>query len=73
MWNIALVLEEAVIIEDLPDLPSAFALLFGLLIVLNIEYPKELKYTFEVIEKILMDLGTQCSARVRSLKNKLLM
>ncbi|KAJ8402488.1 hypothetical protein AAFF_G00365710 [Aldrovandia affinis] len=71
--NIAVVLEEKIVLTDLPDLPTAFACLFGLLFALNIDYPKELKYTFEVIETIFMELSTNCTQRVRSLKTKLLL
>ena len=39
--NIAIVLEEAIVLTDLPDLPTAFAYLFGLLYALNMEFPKE--------------------------------
>ncbi|CAI5681838.1 unnamed protein product [Oreochromis niloticus] len=44
--NTSTVLEEDIILDDLPDLPTAFAYLFGLLYGLNMEFPKELKYTF---------------------------
>ncbi|XP_073712383.1 uncharacterized protein [Misgurnus anguillicaudatus] len=71
--NFAIVLEEAIVLKDFPDLPSAVSYLFGLVFALNFEYPKELKYTFEVIEKVFMEMGTQCSARVQSLKTKLLL
>nr|XP_055028078.1 uncharacterized protein LOC129417438 isoform X1 [Misgurnus anguillicaudatus] len=71
--NFAIVLEEAIVLKDFPDLPSAVSYLFGLVFALNFEYPKELKYTFEVIEKVFMDMGTQCSTRVQSLKTKLLL
>ena len=64
--NIAVVLEEDIVLTDLPDLPTAFALLFGLLYALKINFPKENRYTFEVIE-------TNCTKRVRSLKTKLLL
>ncbi|XP_063336328.1 uncharacterized protein LOC134631700 [Pelmatolapia mariae] len=47
--NTAIVLEEDIILDDLPDLPTAFAYLFGLLYGLNMEFPKELKYTFEAL------------------------
>ncbi|XP_073787711.1 uncharacterized protein [Danio rerio] len=70
--NLAIILEEAIVLQDIPDLPAAFAYLFGFLYALNMEYPKELKYTFEVIQKVFMDLGGTCSARVQSLKSKLL-
>ncbi|TKS88140.1 hypothetical protein D9C73_022264 [Collichthys lucidus] len=59
----AVVLEEAVIMTNQHDLPRAIALLMGLLFSLNIDYPKELKYTFEVIQKVLMNIGGgQCSS-----------
>ncbi|KAI5085459.1 hypothetical protein C0J45_24266, partial [Silurus meridionalis] len=66
------ILEEAIVPQDIPDLPETFAYLSGLLYALNIEYPKERKYTFEFIQKIFMDLDGTCSARVQSLKLKLL-
>ncbi|XP_074500243.1 uncharacterized protein LOC141772766 isoform X2 [Sebastes fasciatus] len=70
--NVAVVVEEDIVLQDLPDLPTAFAYLFGLIYALNLQYPKELRYTFETIQKVFMGLGTDLSARVRSLKNKLL-
>ncbi|KAI4829899.1 hypothetical protein KUCAC02_001559 [Chaenocephalus aceratus] len=70
--RIAVVLEETIVLSDLPDIPTAFAYLFGLLYALNIEFPKEHKYTFETVQHIIMGLSTSCSQRVRSLKTKLL-
>ncbi|GAA6090013.1 uncharacterized protein LOC113546702 isoform X2 [Tachysurus ichikawai] len=69
----AVVLEEAVVLKDISDLPSAVSYLFGLVFALDFEYPKELKYTFEMIEKVLLEMGTHCSARVQSFKTKLLL
>ncbi|KAK3506426.1 hypothetical protein QTP70_000275 [Hemibagrus guttatus] len=40
--NTAVVLEELVVLEDLPDTSSALAYLFGLLYALNFSYPKDL-------------------------------
>ena len=70
--NIAVVVEEHIVLQDLPDIPTAVAFLFGLIYALNLEYPKELRYTFETIQKVFMGLGTDLSARVRTLQNKLL-
>ncbi|XP_072573287.1 uncharacterized protein [Paramormyrops kingsleyae] len=70
--NTAIVLEEDIILDDLSDLPTAFAYLFGLLYGLNMEFPKELKYTFEAVQHIFMELTSTCSQRVRSFKTKLL-
>ncbi|KAM4540181.1 uncharacterized protein PAE49_020850 isoform 1-T2 [Odontesthes bonariensis] len=69
--NIAVLLEERVVLQDLPDTPTALAYLFGLLYALNISYPKALKYTFETLQNIFMEIGPKCTQRVRSLKNKL--
>lgn len=67
------VLEEQVVLSDAKDLPHAVALLVGLIFALNIDYPKKLRYTFEVIQKIFIDLGgDQCSVKVHGLKNRLL-
>ena len=70
--NIAVIIEEHIVLQDLPDIPTAVACLFGLIYALNLQYPKELRYTFETIQKVFMGLGTDLSARVRSLQNKLL-
>ena len=70
--SVALVVEEEIVLQDISDLPAAFALLFGLIYALNLKYPKDLRYTFETVQKVFMELGTDLSARVRSLKNKLL-
>uniref|UniRef100_A0A8D0CNF9 Uncharacterized protein n=1 Tax=Sander lucioperca TaxID=283035 RepID=A0A8D0CNF9_SANLU len=59
--SIDIVLEEAIVLTDLPDLPTAFAYLFGLLYALNMEFPKELKYTFAAIQHIFMELSASCS------------
>ena len=71
--DVALVLEEEIVLHDLKDVPNAFALLIGLLYALNIDYPKDLKYTFEVIQKVIMNIGGDaCSSRVHGLRNRLL-
>uniref|UniRef100_A0A9J8D3G6 Uncharacterized protein n=1 Tax=Cyprinus carpio carpio TaxID=630221 RepID=A0A9J8D3G6_CYPCA len=71
--DVALVIEEAVVLRGLGDIPNAYVNMMGLLYALNINYPKNLKYTFEVIQRLLMNIGADtCSARVHSLKNTLL-
>ena len=70
--NIAVVLEENIVLSDLPDLPTAFAYLFGLLYGLNMEFPKELRYTLETLQHTFLELTPTRSRRVRSLKTKLL-
>ncbi|KAM4528845.1 uncharacterized protein V3H82_027094 [Fundulus diaphanus] len=70
--NIAVVLEETIVLNDIPDTPTALAFLFGLLYALNMEFPKDSRYTFETIQHIFMEMSTNCSQRVRSFKTKLL-
>lgn len=63
--------EEEVIFDSLKEFPTAVALLMGLLYALNIDYTKGLLYTFEMIQKVVMDIGgSQCSALVHGLRNK---
>ena len=48
-------------------------MLYGLIYALNLSYPNSLKRTFEVYQKILMDLDlTRLSPEVQALKLKLL-
>ncbi|KAI9533068.1 hypothetical protein NQZ68_026621 [Dissostichus eleginoides] len=71
--DVAVVLEGTIVLHDLPDLSTAFAYLFGLLYAMNIDYPKEMRYTFEAIQNIFYELGSRCSQRIRSRKTKLLL
>nr|XP_054599338.1 uncharacterized protein LOC129163975 [Nothobranchius furzeri] len=70
--SIALIIEEQIVLDDISSFPTAFALLFGLIYALNLDYPKNLRYTFEATQKGFLSLGTDCSARVQALKNSLL-
>uniref|UniRef100_A0A667YIZ5 Uncharacterized protein n=1 Tax=Myripristis murdjan TaxID=586833 RepID=A0A667YIZ5_9TELE len=54
--DIGIVLEGQTVLQDLDNLAFAAAMLFGLLYALNLNYPAELKYTFEVLQKIVMKL-----------------
>lgn len=71
--DVLVVLEAAVILSNLRDVSSAISMLMGLLFALNIDYPKELKDIFEVIQNILMNIGgRQCISLVHGLRNRLL-
>ncbi|XP_033998527.1 uncharacterized protein LOC117492386 [Trematomus bernacchii] len=50
--DVAVVLEGTIVLHDLPDLSTAFAYLFGLLYAMNMDFPKEMRYTFEAIQTI---------------------
>ena len=70
--NIGVVLEGVKVLENLDNVPLAVVMLFGLLYCLNISYPANLRYTFEVLQKIVMELdGCKLSNKALVLKNRL--
>ncbi|KAK0151232.1 hypothetical protein N1851_007629 [Merluccius polli] len=53
--------------------PQAFAMLLGAIYCLNFEYPRNMKYSFEFLQRVVMNIKPdQCSARIHGLRNKLL-
>lgn len=70
---VSIVLEGSKVLSKCENTAKACALLMGLIYALNLQYPSKLKYTFEVFQKLFMELdGLKLSPKVRSLKNKLL-
>lgn len=70
--DIGIVIEGQVVLQELDNFPLAVAMLFGLIYTLNLDYPRDLKYTFEVLQKIIMELeGTTLSKKAQVLKNRL--
>ncbi|XP_054597980.2 uncharacterized protein [Nothobranchius furzeri] len=70
--DVGIVLEGHIVIQELDNVPLAFALLFELLYCLNTDYPHQLRYTFEVFQKVLMELdGASLSKKAQVLKNRL--
>lgn len=71
--DIGILVEGVTVLQELKDVASAYALLFGLVYGLNLSYPSDLKHTFEYIQKVLMELEShQLSTKVQKLKYKLL-
>lgn len=59
-------------LTDLDNVALAVAMLFGLIYALNLNYPAELRYTLEAIQKTFMDLdGGKLSRRAFALKARL--
>lgn len=71
--DIGIVVEGVQVLQDLKDVANACALLFGIMYCLNLSYPSDLKYTFEFLQKVLMELDVhRLSNKIQILKNKLL-
>ncbi|CAI5659841.1 unnamed protein product [Oreochromis niloticus] len=71
--DIDVIIEGCTVLQALSDVAKGCALLLGLIYSLNLSYPKHLKYTFEFLQKVLMELdGNNLSMKVQVLKNKLL-
>ncbi|KAI7804916.1 hypothetical protein IRJ41_023569, partial [Triplophysa rosa] len=70
--DVGVVLEGIKVLQYLDNVSLAVGMLFGLMYALNLSYPVDLRYTFEVIQKIFMELdGDKLSNKVLTLKNRL--
>lgn len=71
MFNVVIVLEEEVVMENVGDFTDAFIVLFGLLYALNVEKNKELKYMFEFFQQVFLNIRNKSTRGVQSLRTKL--
>uniref|UniRef100_A0A3B4D512 Uncharacterized protein n=1 Tax=Pygocentrus nattereri TaxID=42514 RepID=A0A3B4D512_PYGNA len=70
--DIGIVIEGVEVLHELTSFASACALLLGLIYVLNLAYPKPLRFTFEVLQKIIMQLDQhKMSPKVQNLYGRL--
>uniref|UniRef100_A0A8C7XWQ7 Sterile alpha motif domain-containing protein 3 n=1 Tax=Oryzias sinensis TaxID=183150 RepID=A0A8C7XWQ7_9TELE len=70
--DVGIIIEGVVILQDLDNVALATAMLFGLFYCFNMSYPAQLRYTFEVIQKVVMELDpTELSRKAQNLKTKL--
>lgn len=73
IFYVAVVVEEKIILHQLGDVPTGFAILMGTIYCLNLEYPRSMRYSFDFFQKVIMNFQPdQCSARIHGLRNKLL-
>ena len=70
--DIKIVIEETEVLNELPSFATAFAMVFGLIYTLNIKYQKRLQFTFEFVQKVLMELdGKKMTPKVNRLSTQL--
>ncbi|KAF6737346.1 hypothetical protein FQA47_008563 [Oryzias melastigma] len=70
--NVSIILEGIEVMSELDNVPFAVAMLLGIIYTMNLNYPQELKYFFEVLQKIFLELdGSKLSNKVQVLKTLL--
>jgi len=71
--DVSIVIEGDRVLTLCGNQTKACALLMGFIYALNLEYPKKLRYTFEVFQKLFLELdGAKLLKKVQSLKCKLM-
>lgn len=71
--QVSIVIEGNEVLTKCGNRTRGCILLMGLIYALNLEYPKALKNTFEVFQKVFLEIdGTKLSRKVQTLKIKLL-
>uniref|UniRef100_A0A671W8P0 Uncharacterized protein n=1 Tax=Sparus aurata TaxID=8175 RepID=A0A671W8P0_SPAAU len=69
--DIGIFVEGVVILDNIGSIARACAMMLGVIYALNLAYPKELRYYYEYIQKVLFRMdGEKLSPRVLGLKNK---
>ncbi|RXN11233.1 sterile alpha motif domain-containing 3-like protein [Labeo rohita] len=59
---VAIILEERLDLTNICDVLKAFVLWIGLLYIVNTDYPKHMKHTYNVLQKLFMNIGgSSCS------------
>ena len=69
---VSVIIEGKEVLEDCRSLANACPLLMGVIYAVNLSYPLKLKYTFEVFQKLFLELDIlKMSSKVQALHKKL--
>ncbi|TWW71352.1 hypothetical protein D4764_17G0008350 [Takifugu flavidus] len=69
----AIIVEGAIVMDDVQNLPEALCLLFGLSYALHLDYPNAMKNTFGFIQRVMLGLGeSELPPKLHSLETLLL-
>ncbi|XP_066510848.1 uncharacterized protein [Hoplias malabaricus] len=71
--DIGIVVDGDIVLDSIKSVAQACAVMLGVIYALNLAYPRELKYYYEFVQKVLMQMdGAKLSPKVLGLKNKIL-
>ncbi|KAJ3591396.1 hypothetical protein NHX12_009341 [Muraenolepis orangiensis] len=56
VFNVAVVAEETIVLYNLKDVACSFAMLMGIIYCVHLEYPQDMKYSFEVLQRGVMKI-----------------
>ncbi|NP_001104557.1 uncharacterized protein LOC100126807 [Danio rerio] len=67
--DVGIVIEGIKVLTNVGSVIMGFVVLFGLIYALDLRFPENLKYTFEFIQKIIMNLdGHKLNPKIQQLK-----
>ena len=71
--SVSIVVEGTEVLDNCRSVAKACLLLMGIIYAMNLSYPPKMKYTFEVFQKLLLELDVlKLSPKILSLRNKLI-
>ncbi|XP_063078495.1 uncharacterized protein LOC134468503 isoform X2 [Engraulis encrasicolus] len=70
--DVGIIIDGVEVLNELPSVAAGVVMLFGLCYALNMEYPQGFRFTFEALQKILMELGSnKMTSKIRKLSGEL--
>lgn len=70
--EIGVIIDGVKVLTELPSVAAGMAMLLGCCYDLNMEYPQGFRFTFEALQKILMELDSnKMSPKIRKLNSEL--